>query len=188
VNGAAVDVPQTHTPGAEPSVAQPSASAWLAFIQKLEEIQEPLLVSIFKQATVLSMSEQCVHVQFSQRLIFLKDTLEQAKERWKVLFEQQFGAGIQLQYQFVEQHAGGQPKTQEIPPKQKGAGAHAAIAYNAPAREQKLPKASTIDISDKDRWPLTHALLEYFPGRVMPVSDPVVAAKKQVEHDDYNQE
>ncbi len=147
-----------HQPTPE-TVAQPAAvnSKWSAFVQALEQLGEPLLVSIFKQARVIDVQTHVVQVQFAHRLVFLSDTIEQSKLRWLPLFTNHFGDACTLTYDFVA-------ATQERVPVRK--------SFVQPARRPALSVGGGgLDVSDKDRWPLTHELLKQFPGTVTVVRE-----------------
>jgi len=160
--------------------------AWENFIQSLQQLNQPLVVSIFKQARIIEQNSQAVTITFAQRLIFLKDTLEQTRTRWIPLFEQAFGAGIQLIYQFTapEEPNTNQKKTapeQPVPIK--------TVSQRPPPSAHKITGMQPLDISDKEQWPLAHALLEHFPGNIACVDEPEVQErKKQDIHEEQNQE
>ena len=178
-------------------------TTWSAFVQELEVIQEPMLVSIFKQARVIAYDDKQVQVNLAQRFVFLKDTIEQTKDRWMVLFTKHFGTRAQLHYSFVEQvgEVSGNAENVKKKPAEPGVVTHVSLTHvpstqvssthvssTRIVREQKYGAVHAIDVSDKDRWPLTHALLEYFPGRVTQIIEPVTPVKKQVVYDDNSQE
>lgn len=130
----------------------PLSNKWGQFIQALEQLQEPLLVSVFRQATVSEITENTVTITLAKRLVLFKDTIEQAKPHWQPLFIHVF-ENAELVYIFVEQENISVPRQ-----------------YASTPRTQKPGTKQTIDVSDKNRWPLTNQLLEYFPGTVTAVA------------------
>ena len=71
-------------------------------MRELEGIQDPLVVSIFKQCAqhVYLEQEGTLVLTFSQDLLFFKDWLGKTETIWKPIIEKFYGAGTQLQPNF----------------------------------------------------------------------------------------
>lgn len=81
-------------------VTAPEGGLWGACLKDIEKINDPLVVSIFKQGNFRKHDTQTVEVEFSQDLVFFKDWLENTKKIWQPLLESHFGVGAQLVSRF----------------------------------------------------------------------------------------
>ncbi len=90
----------------QPEVSQDASSetvgSWSTCLQELELMQDPLVVSIFKQcaAHVHNEQEKTLELTFSQDLIFFKDWLKNTEKVWKPIIEKFFGVGTELRPKF----------------------------------------------------------------------------------------
>jgi len=137
---------------------------WALFLKEIDQLNEPLLSSIFKQA-VLVAEDSGIHVRFAPRLCLFNDTLEQLKVKWRPLLIKAFNSEVELKISFdmIGQPESDVKKKVECPP-----------VTPEVVHEQRLnfPRKNIVggikvDVSDKDHWPLTNKLLDYFPGTVI---------------------
>jgi len=77
--------------------------AWPSFIQEVSQINDPLLISIFKQAQLLENEHtiETLKVAFSKELKFFSDWLDDTEHLWRPLLEKHFGVNIKLDALFV---------------------------------------------------------------------------------------
>jgi DNA polymerase III subunit gamma/tau len=179
-------------PVAAPLVSQ-SDARWQAFMKKVEQLSDPLLQSIFKQAHFVSYHEKLheVTVIFDREANFFTDWLQDTKTTWSGLLESAFGPGISLKSSFggVKQEQkqaasasrpGSTPgalaaQTTPIVQKQETARPAAKPSYKsgsthqAPAQEMK--KELAIDVSDGEKWQKAHLLKELFGGSIVAIQE-----------------
>lgn len=155
---------------------------WQRFLAMVEKLGEPLLSSIFKQGTVqpFDADSKTITVHFAHRMMLFNDTINQLKKQWEPVFIEIFGADKQLQALFI--------KEQNITPVQTAPSANrpGVVLGNArpstPQVRAPLTSASPmsggrgLDVSDKERWPLSNALLQHFSGTIVPVHKPQLPA------------
>lgn len=139
-------------------------SQWDQFLSKVDELQEPLLTSVFKQAQFEKVEENLVTVLFAQRLRLFHDTLEQMKDKWLPLLQIVFGNQVQLDLHF---NLIDKPST-EVKKKIESVQQVESVNYHSSTvKKNMMNRGFKIDVSDKERWPLTNQLLDYFPGTVV---------------------
>jgi len=142
----------------EPDITQ---TPWDKFLKKMDALEEPLLSSLFKQARFEKIDEGKVKVCFAHRLRLFNDTLEQMREKWQPVLSVFFGNNAQLEASFRED-ADGDVKKKSLAPQIK------LVQRERVSLNRRMGfRCIKIDVSDKNRWPLTHKLLNYFPGTVV---------------------
>ncbi len=156
---------------------------WPTFIQRITELNDPLLVSIFTQGAPLKLDQQQLVVSFAEKLLFFKDWLSDTKNIWlpvlrslfpdvvdiKPVFVQDQGA-TDLPIKTVQQKDVVRVEEEKIMPEK-----HAPF----PARKQNfsfgIKKTAkygiAMDVSNSEEWKKTNLILRYFPGTVTEIKE-----------------
>jgi len=143
---------------------------WATFMQQVEQFSDPLLISIFKQATFISYSPETkeVMIGFAQASPFLTDWLMELKSVWTQHLENIFGADVVLQWKVIEGAAQSvktnDGKSVQV---QQGFQQKSAVKPSGVVRQQEIKK--NFDVSDKEQWAVANALLETFGGTLTEV-------------------
>lgn len=153
--------------------AQPVADGepWQMWLNKLEATGDSLLLSVFKQGVFMGAdaATAVVSVRFAQRLSLFNDTVQQRVAIWEPLIKEVFGDGYRLELKFVKDEIG--VSVQSTPSAIKSTSTPPVMGASGPSRV----KGERIDVSDKQQWPVTHALLQQFSGMVVKVPPVVVS-------------
>lgn len=161
------------------------ATPWQQAVKKIEQLDEPLITSIFVQGVFKKFDEQTgiVEVEFSQEVSFFNAWLNDTKTVWQPVLQDVFGEKATLTPLFTgaplpkKQKAAGekfepskklqptrspQPQTEikkEVGPR-RVYGRQTQDSYKPFAQEQ------SIDISDKEVWQKTHLVMSHIPGTI----------------------
>jgi len=149
-------------------------SRWDQFLKKIDDCGEPLLSSIFKQARFEDLGESKIKFCFTKRLSLFNDTIEQMKNKWQPVLFDIFGDGAQLEMAFVDdvKDVGNDVKT-DVKKKSSDQRLAPVKQFRAVSVNRKMvTRGVKIDVSDKNSWPLTNKLLNYFPGTVLQLPEP----------------
>ena len=185
---------QSQTVALAPVVSQ-SDDRWQAFMKNVDQLSDPLLQSIFKQAQFVSYNEkiQEVTVIFDREANFFTDWLQDTKATWSGLLEAAFGQGVSLKPSFggakreqitSASRSAGQPApattvstTQaQVVQKQENTNTRPAVkpGYKSgpsnPAA-QEMKKELAIDVSDGEKWQKAHLLKELFGGSIVAIQE-----------------
>lgn len=167
------------SPAPMATAVQPASgdASWQAWLNKLEATGDSLLISIFKQGVLDGVDSvlRVVSVRFAQRLSLFNDTVQQRVAVWEPLIREIFGDAYRLELKFVKDDIG--IGAQTPPPAAKPVAAPPVLSAGASSRVQ----GERIDVSNKQEWPVTHALLQQFSGVV--VKTPSVAASNGEVHE-----
>lgn len=149
------------------SVSVEADDRWVEFIKHVETLSDPLLISIFKQATFREFDEKSnvVIISFSKKSPFLTDWLLESKPLWNNVLEKIFSVSVVLEWKIIEEtiqvskHNEQPLKTDNI--------------QNAISKKvvQKQDVKKNFDVSDKEQWATANALLEVFGGTLTEVQD-----------------
>jgi len=179
---------------AAPVISQ-SEERWQAFMKIVDQLSDPLLQSIFKQARFVSYAEKLheVSVVFDREANFFTDWLQDTKATWSGLLETAFGSGVHLKPSFggakqEQKQPASAPRTvvgstpvaltaQTTSSVQKQETARPGIkpsyksgsTHQAPAQEMK--KELAIDVSDGEKWQKAHLLKELFGGSIVAIQE-----------------
>jgi DNA polymerase III subunit gamma/tau len=87
------------TPGVQPKSTvpiEPGLPRWVECLKDLETVQDPLVLSIFKQSISQIFNEEgrSLEMYFPQDLLFFKDWLENTSAVWQPRIEKFFGEGV----------------------------------------------------------------------------------------------
>jgi len=143
-------------------------------------MNEPVLYSVFKSAvTVGSLVQGEVKVVVPGGFAFFKDVLDKHEDDWSKCALQAYDAQVSIVISFDPNVQAGSA-TSSTPSTRSKPEITATVAQgnNAtfkrkvvrPARAKSI-ETTSIDISDKDRWKLTHYILEKFPGTVRRIKE-----------------
>ncbi len=179
-----VPVEQSMPEISEPPVAVP----WQKFVSAVEQVNDHLLLSIFKQARFIAhkAEQQIVEIAFGKELVFFKEWIADTKMTWQPLLNTCFSQTIELVPLFIDEGRGvqqvpvkkiengikknnngpvaGEKRTFEQP-KNKYVAKYGSNNYGSST--SFVRKTHVIDISDKELWKNTHAILHYFPGIIV---------------------
>ncbi len=125
---------------------------WSNFIQKMNQINEPMISSIFSQAIYIGYDSATneVKISFDKKSQFFQEMLNDSSRLWVPILNQVFNDGAKLNINFQEQKV--EEKT--------------LIAKKEP---NKLNKESSIDVSDTNKWQIANMLLKNFSGVIKEV-------------------
>ena len=163
------DVPDdTHERAAEPEVIKPqekTAPCWNSFIAAIDLIQEPILISLFKQATCTeNISSHEIKLSLPQNFSMFEEMLNEQKDNWQPILNTAYGCEMKLVVSFdkVEQQVV-KKKVEPVTVKQPERPQRAA--------EYKEKLKGRIDISDKETWRTANALVDAFGGTVVEITE-----------------
>lgn len=191
---ASVALAQTQPVVAAPVVSQ-ADERWQAFMKNVDQLSDPLLQSIFKQAQFVSYNEKLheVTVIFDREANFFTDWLQDTKATWSGLLEAAFGSAVNLKPSFggakqeqkqaasalrpvagvtsVASTAQTTPSVQKQETARPGAkpSYKSGSTHQAPAQEMK--KELAIDVSDGEKWQKAHLLKELFGGSIVAIQE-----------------
>ena len=163
------------------SGSKSGAQSWQEFVKKIESIDDPLLMSVFKNGKFKNFdsNNSRVDVAFAQQFVFFQDWLAGSTGSWKPKLDESFGCTVNLNSIF----------TQEIEPVIATQMPRPVVqaTVREPIKEQRSPqktysqpfvrgqnpwhkvnvaKKPIVDVSDVALWPKAALLLKHFPGVV----------------------
>ena len=162
---------------------------WSTFINRITELNDPLLVSIFQQGVLVKRDQNHLMISFSSRLLFFKDWLNDTKNIWLPVFQSLFPDLIDIKSVFVEEEIatdmpistaplGQQVKHERVPIQtkqtivEKSASSFVSKKQSFSFVAKKSAKRGTpIDVSNKEEWQKTDLILRYFPGTVTEIKE-----------------
>lgn len=173
---------------------EPYMAQWKNFVTGVQQLNDPLLNSVFSQGDVVAFDTQTgvLNVAFAKDLAFFNDWLQNTKKSWFPLLQKFFGAQANLQSAFTKEN---KKPINGVVKKQQAAGSSASkkanvappvssqprqtnqyrsSSYGAKGHGQKgrthqsfvQVRGPKVDVSDTQQWAKTHLLLQYFPGTV----------------------
>ncbi len=153
---------------------------WLKFLSGVNELNDPLLNSIFKHGCSISFdkSQQRIDVSFGKQFVFFSEWLESTKELWQPLLSEAYGSSIAFVPHFtveqviapvinesavrVQPAAAAPHKYSTNSPNQVSYAAYKK--FNSTKQVNKIVRKAIVDVSDVNNWPTANLLLRYFPG------------------------
>lgn len=162
---------------------------WQQFLQHIEQLRDPLLDSLFKQALFVDYDNQQVHIAFAKDLGFFKDLLESTQQTWQPLITKVFGTAAKLQAQFRDGLASLAPMPTRVVPKQPEISAPVKVepkpapknyqqsaqygmrSYQTTHVTKKIVEQPPADIQDSTKWQRAHSLLRIFPGTITEIKE-----------------
>ena len=184
---------QDQTPKSQTEPKQSSAllPAWTSFLEALNQAGDSLLESIFKQATLAQPIEPQAPlvIKLSAKSKFFTDKLNECKQIWQPLINKAFPENQTISFATpTEQEAAARPRPAQIAepaaaapqtPRQPSVQSQQPIKpwqgkknYQA-APKQPAPNAlnlESIDVQDKEKWPIANLLISHFPGKIKKVT------------------
>jgi DNA polymerase III subunit gamma/tau len=171
--------------------------AWNRFLVSIDTLQDPLLRSVFKQASVQSFDSAShrLDVAFSKDLTFFKDWIDES-HAWQPLLRHAFSSEQivlnatftaaskaqpvvpvipQMQPVYIEQEATQKREAQSVEQKKysiptpRGTSYSAQRSFQRPTAKPRMEPG--FDVSNEQEWPQAHLLLRYFPGTVYEVKE-----------------
>ena len=133
---------------------------WQQFIQVVNSVVDPILYAMLQGAQFVGFdqSKNMVHIKILKKFMLFQDMFEEQKSRYQPLLERCFHTRVMLFIDF--NHAQEQKQV---------AGVVVEVAKPAVTGLLKKPAAGKLDISDKEKWELTHTLMKCFGGTVSQV-------------------
>lgn len=131
---------------------------WQQFLQMIRNVVDPLLYTILHEANFVGFNQQknIVHIQVLKKFMLFQDIFEEKKVQYQLLLERSFHAKVILFIDFYKAQEQKQVVEEVIKP------------VTVPGLIKKSVTAK-LDLSDKEKWELTHTLLKHFGGTVTQV-------------------
>lgn len=170
-------------------IIQPATKAnpkWAEFIQGVHILQDQLLKSILIQASFISFDETngSLTIQLSNNGSFLKDKIQDSRNLLKPLLINQFPMFKDFIFQVAQNiqplpplPPSAKPQSMVIPTNpppalssspsdyrkypQKG-----GSSYKSQTQQQPQEQIITVNITDKEKWPLANLIISHFPGKI----------------------
>lgn len=157
----------------EDEIEDSDAQRWHQFVLAIESMNDPLLLSIFKQGRWQQFDSLTgmVNVEFSREFSFFTDWLKDTQVIWEPILKKFFVA-----------HATFNPvfsgfKIQEVEKKFENEKVMPNISHEMPkpvarpSNTMKIQQARhsgepILDVSDTSAWPLAHLIMQHFPGTI----------------------
>lgn len=140
---------------------KPNGGLWGACLKDIEKINDPLVVSIFKQGCFTKHDAQIVEIEFSQDLVFFKDWLENTKKIWLPILESHFGVGTQLVSRFDG------VSTKERPIKVKLEPVKMPVSLKESVRPVKAKAEQVVTITDPEKFKKASQVMSVFSGTLI---------------------
>lgn len=164
------------------------SNVWAPFVQSIEQLKDPLLSSIFKQASIVACDHNSglLHIDFPKGFTFFADVIDSSKAQWEPLLEQVMNKKVILQVTFTRNASTSDaaPKpveaapikkvqpipTETAPVKNFNTYAHKSSGFTKKMVTQPL-REPRMDVSDAALWPHAHLLLKHFPGTITQIKE-----------------
>lgn len=174
----------------EEETANDFSTKWQLFIREVSVGEDRLLASIFKQSVCRAYDDKTnvLEVEFCKKFIFFQEAIEEKKDFWMVLLKKIFGEEIIFNPLFtgediqtprsmsiaepvslpVTHRIQSNPRVEQ---KTSYAASSKGRSYSANTKGQLKAIEPLLDVSSKEKWPLTHLLFEHFDGTVHAVPE-----------------
>lgn len=177
----------------KPATPQSTSPEWQTFLEKISSLDDPLVVSIFKQGTFKEATTESITVSFPENVSFYADLLENSRNGWQRLLKEIFGDTVTLNALFDGQarplavrHQPANRPARQAPVKtvekqvttsapknnieKKPAGGYRQ-GYQKSFEKKQIKKVqeTPIDVSDEATWKKAHIILKVFPGTVVEI-------------------
>lgn len=142
-------------------------SLWDNFLNKISQLNEPLVLSVFKQSKFVNVSAELnkVEISFYKKQSFLISLLEDSKKLWQPIIKEVFDVN-NLEHQIIENL-----ENKEVEVVKKIEKKNESFVVNKPASNVLSNIKQKVDVSDKSVWKLANVLLEAFPGELIEVKE-----------------
>lgn len=175
---------QSCTAQEQPPVASAAQGPWQTFVAQLASTNDPLLCSIFKQATLVKQdaTANTVTIQLHTQSAFLKTKIDESKGIWQPILAENFPGCSNLSFALSPSVALQQPPTQaqpapdiqsrpsampQMPPQGYAPTVRPKFTEN---RQQPQTESTFITIKDPSKWPQASLILQHFPGKIRKVA------------------
>ena len=154
---------------AQPVVQQSSNSNWNLFLEKIASSGDPMLTSIFKQATYGGIEAETRHIKIilASKNDFVTGKIEDTKELWKPILSEFFDG---CEYFVLSAREPNGSSARQNPEGQSVAAAPPRSNYSSYQSQGGFSRGSfekrgePVDISDKEKWPKANLITKYFSG------------------------
>lgn len=154
-----------------------ASNVWDTFLEKISRVDEQLIVSLFSQAQLRKVDKvsNTVEIVFQKKFQLFQDIFEKTDAPWFTCVKEVFGGSTKIVPIFesiegsnvVTSAAQKQPSSEASPHKVVSSQGDTQRAnQNRYSSRPGSSKEKLIDVSDKEAWSVTNALLEQFPGTV----------------------
>ncbi len=146
--------------------------AWATFINCLADINDPLVLSIFKQGQFKGLSEpDTVQVTFSKEFTFFKELLEETQPVWKPILDTAFGKQVTFVSHFTDKQVTEQQAVPPIAPPRAPSSTHPEQhPEQRPEQRKTSVRTTPLDIRNAEKWKKAHMLLRLFPGTITEIT------------------
>jgi len=135
---------------------------WEQFLQVTYKVVDPILYSMFYESLFVSFDGQknVVHIRILKKFMIFHDLFAEYKLTYQLLLERCFHAKVILFVDFYQEEEQKKPSLEIVKPILSDA--------TKPVLSEQVKKviSGKLDISDKEKWELTHTLLKHFGGTV----------------------
>jgi DNA polymerase-3 subunit gamma/tau len=175
---AAPVIPQAAAP--VQAVTNVSDVRWSQFIEKVEQLSDPLLNSIFKQATFVLFEATTgkLVISFAQDGGLFGEWLKETEAIWMVPLKEFFGNNVHYVPQFEEKKTANVKQVKVAQPgvvQKENTGLPQVSQRAQTGMPNKISasavrrRATVINVSDKQKWKTANQLLEAFGGTIVEV-------------------
>lgn len=156
--------------------------AWTRFLSAIEQLNDPLLQSIFRQVHTVDVTTQSEGIvctlTFLKRFLFFQELLDSTKMVWMPLLHTAYEATVQVKIVFCEDDSTlpltSPPPLHPVAPGQASVARteKVSVASKAVALPRRniarddVKKYRVLDISDSTKWQRAHMVLQFFPGTI----------------------
>ena len=163
-------------------VQAPVNDLWQVCIKTIEQLDDPLYVSVFKQASCVKIEKESgvIVLQFNEQHRFFEDIVIKGEKIWKSCFEKVLGRSVQVDLMFdgiVPLEKVSNAKLINILPKVNESAIKKAARNSQPTwRKTSYVKSSevkedVVDVSDSTKWPQAALIMNVFPGTVTKIDE-----------------
>ncbi|MBT3455502.1 DNA polymerase III subunit gamma/tau [bacterium] len=149
-------------------VSSKDIGRWNSFLQLIDEKNDPLLVSIFRQGNVsfVSSPEPVINIDFQKDQTFFNEWLKSMESLWRPCFDTIFGTSVAIVPFFTREPEKAEKKSKDLLENSR-----LSMSKNT-NKIMTGPSEARIDISDKEKWEKTNILLEVFGGTIREIRQP----------------
>jgi DNA polymerase-3 subunit gamma/tau len=160
---------QPTLPSAQSAIA-PVDNRWADFLEKVNQLSDPLLNSIFKQAHFRGYEEKTyvLTIAFAKDTTFFGEWLKDTEDVWKKFLQEIFHTQVKVIPVFEQALV---VKKQEVkvtqPIEKKATVARRVGSPNKRVSPMAQARSQIVNVSDKEKWKTANILLDAFGGVVV---------------------
>lgn len=156
-----------------------SNNNWDSFVDSLQKLKDPLIVSIFKQGEFVRFDSSCgdLEVRFSKKFAFFNDSLKETENFWLPILQDIFSKDVKFKPSFTGIDVDTIKKSvknnnypvnySDFKKSNKSNSYKKKSSFNNASNTSN--KGKLVDISDVVTWKKANTLLKYFSGDVIEV-------------------